>query len=119
MGDGAYRLWQQWQQMHYPRRGLPADEVARTRLVTLDGAAGTILDRYFCRGPRAKTVDAGALDVLRHCRSALDRRELSADASRYFGRLQQLIEFVLADVALQEPTQPVRSIEPLTIPDRG
>lgn len=97
MRDEAYRLWQHWQQMHYPRRGLPADESACARLVTLDGTAGTVLDRYFRRSMRAKTLDATALATLRQCRRELDISGLSADASRYFGRLRQLIELVLLD----------------------
>lgn len=118
MGDGAYRLWQQWQQMHYPRRGLPADEGARAHLVTLDGTAGTILDRYFCRGPGAKNLDAAALGALSHCRRELDPRELSADAARYFGRLRQLIEFVLADARPRVPSQPVPPPGPIALQDR-
>ncbi len=92
-----YRLWQQWQQMHYPRRGLPADEATRARLVTLDGMTGTILDRYFCRGTHARKLDPAALATLGDYRDQLGREELSADASRYFGRLQLLVDLVLAE----------------------
>ena len=91
-----YRLWQQWQQMHYPRRGLPADEATRARLVTLDGMTGTILDRYFCRGTHARKLDPAALATLGVCRDQLGREQLSSDASRYFGRLQLLLDLVLA-----------------------
>lgn len=107
MGDDAYRLWQHWQQMHYPRRGLPADEAARARLVTLDGTAGTILDRYFRRGARARTLDAAALATLDRCRCELELPELAADASRYFGRLRQLIDLMLAEERPGESGQPV------------
>lgn len=81
MGDGAYRLWQHWQQMHYPRRGLP--------------------------------LDTAALATLRYCPLELDLGELSADASRYFGRLRRLIELVLAEAALDESGQPVFPLAPL------
>lgn len=97
MPDDAYRLWQQWQQMHYPRRGLPADEAARAMLVTLDGTAGILLDAYFCRGFRAKLLDADALAPIGRCRDDLNLGTLSADASRYFGRLRLIIELVLAE----------------------
>jgi hypothetical protein len=110
----AYRLWQQWQQMHYPRRGLPADESARARLVALDGTAGTALDRYFGRGTRAKTLDGAVLATLGGCRLELDAGELSADACRYFGRLRQLIELVLADARPRESNQPDLAAELLT-----
>lgn len=113
MGDDPYRLWQQWQQMHYPRRGLPADESARTRLVALDGTAGTVLDRYFRRGTRAKTLDGAAFATLGGCQLELDAGELSADASRYFGRLRQLIELVLAVARPVESNQPDLAPEPL------
>lgn len=93
----AYRLWQQWQQMHYPRRGLPADEAARARLVTLDGMTGVLLDRYFCRGTHARKLDPAALATLSACRHQLGTEELSADATRYFSRLQLLVDLVLAE----------------------
>jgi hypothetical protein len=83
--------------MHYPRRGLPADEAERAKLVTLDGMAGTVLDQYFCRGEHARTLGAAARATLNACRHDLDPSQLSNDASRYFGRLQQIIELVLAD----------------------
>lgn len=102
----AYRLWQQWQQMHYPQRGLPDDEGGRTRLVTIDGVAGTALDAYFCRGSRTKTLDAETLATLSRCRADLDPHTLAADASRYFGRLHELIEWVLADARPGETAAP-------------
>lgn len=113
MHGDAYRLWEHWQQMHYPRRGLPADEAARARLVTLDGTAGTILDRYFRRGARARTLGAAARASLSDCRHEFDPRQLSADASRYFGRLHQLIELVLADAGRGESEPPVGRSEPI------
>lgn len=117
MHDDAYGLWQQWQQMHCPRHGLPADESVRAGLVTLDGTAATILDRYFRRGARAKTLDAAALATLGRCRLELDPAELSADASRYFGRLRRLIELVLAEVGPAESGQAVFRSEPLAAHD--
>jgi hypothetical protein len=94
----AYRLWQHWQQMHYPRRGLPADEAARARLVTLDGTAGGLLEPYFCRGRQSKTLDRAALAALARCRRELAGEDLASDASRYFERLRLLIDLVTADV---------------------
>lgn len=113
MGDDAYRLWHYWQQMHYPRRGLPADESARARLVTLDGTAGTVLDRYFRRGARARTLDAAALITLDRCQHELELIELSADASRYFGRLRQLIDLMLAEARPEKSSQSALPSEPM------
>ena len=98
MDTDTYRLWQNWQQMHYPRRGLPELESARSDLVALDGMVGPILERYFSRGPRAATLDAASRLALKHCQQDLDRfaKSLSSDASRYFGRAQVLIAFVLS-----------------------
>jgi hypothetical protein len=112
----AYRLWQHWQQMHYPRRGLPMDEAERVMLVTLDGAAGTALDRYFSRGTRARTLDVAARATLGQCLRDLDLAELSEDASRYFERLRQLIELVLTGVGSQSG-QPVFRSEPIEVSD--
>ncbi len=94
----AYRLWQTWQQMHYPRRGLPEFDSARSDLVAIDGVVGTILERHFCRRPRAATLDADSRLALQQCQRDLDRfaKSLSHDASRYFGRVQILIGFVLS-----------------------
>lgn len=94
----AYRLWQHWQQMHYPRRGLPADEAARARLVTLDGTVGELLEPYFCRGRQSKNLDRQALAALASYRRELDGEDLASDASRYFERVRQLIDVVVADV---------------------
>lgn len=118
MADDAYRLWQPWQQMHYPRHGLPADESARARLVTLDGTAGTVLDSYFRRAARAKRLDAAALVTLDRCRHQLELTELSADASRYFGRLRRLIDLVLAEARPDESSQPVLPVEPMAAKQR-
>lgn len=98
MGVDAYRLWQQWQAMHYPRRGAPEEVASSADLVALDGTAGLVLDRYFCRGPQAKTLDADSVGALERCRRELDQLNgvLTSDARRYFGRLSQLLEVVLA-----------------------
>jgi hypothetical protein len=101
----AYRLWHQWQQMHYPRRGLPTDDAARDRLLALDGTLGTVFDRYFRRGARYNSLDASARATLDGCRGDLDCAELSSDASRYFGRLKLLIELVVAESGA-EPDEP-------------
>lgn len=101
MRVNAYRLWQHWQQMHYPARGLPAVNTLRSQLVTLDGTSGTILERYFRRRPRASKLDTDSLLAIQGCQRELDRlgETLSADASRYFGRLQILIDLVVAQTA--------------------
>jgi hypothetical protein len=95
----AYRLWQHWQQMHYPRRGLPAEEAARAELVSLDGTAGTVLDRYFGGRTPAREMDAEARKSLERCKHDLDfiAATLAGDASRYFGRLHQLLDTVLSE----------------------
>lgn len=96
MRGDTYRLWQHWQQMHYPRRGLPPDEATRADLISLDGTSGTALDLYFRRNTGARAFDAQARASLDHCGRELDRLsgELHSDAERYFGRLQRLIELV-------------------------
>ena len=98
MDTDTYRLWQNWQQMHYPRRGLPELECARSDLVAIDGMVGPILERHFSRGPRAATLDATSHVALQQCQRDLDglAKSLSSDASRYFGRVQVLIGFVLS-----------------------
>jgi hypothetical protein len=94
----AYRLWQQWQAMHYPRRGVPDGPARSIDLVALDGTAGAVLERYFCRGPHAKVLDAQSLAALESCHRELGQvNGLVLDARRYFSRLSQLIELVLAD----------------------
>jgi len=94
----TYRLWQTWQQMHYPRRGLPEHESARSDLVAIDGMVGTILERHFSRRPRAATLDADSHLALQQCQRDLDgfAKSLSSEASQYFGRAQVLIGFVLS-----------------------
>jgi hypothetical protein len=100
MRGDAYQLWQTWQQMHYPRRGLPPDEATRADLISLDGISGTALDRYFRRSAGARAFDAEARASLEHCRRELARLSsgLHSDAERYFGRLQRLIELVAIEV---------------------
>jgi hypothetical protein len=99
MRADAYQLWQHWQQMHYPRRGLPPDEATRADLISLDGTSGTALDRYFRRGAGGKAFDPEARGSLDHCHRELDRlcSGLHADAERYFGRLRRLIELILIE----------------------
>jgi hypothetical protein len=101
MRGDAYRLWQQWQQMHYPRRGLPEDEATRADLIAVDGTSGPALERYFRRRAGARAFDAEARASVEHCGHELARLSggLHADAERYFGRLQQLIELVAVDAA--------------------
>ena len=98
MDTDSYRLWLNWQQMHYPRRGLPELESARSDLVAIDGMVGPILERHFTRGPRSATLDAASRLALQQCHRDLDRfaKSLSSDASRYFGRAKVLIAFVLS-----------------------
>lgn len=95
----AYRLWQQWQAMHYPRRGMPEEITPPIDLVALDGVAGRVLERYFCRGPRAKTLDATAIRALEDCQAQLRQLDpvLTSDARRYFGRLNQLLDRLLVE----------------------
>jgi hypothetical protein len=94
----AYRVWQTWQQMHYPGRGLPVEDAARLDLVRLDGTAGPILERHFRRRARGAELDDEAIETLDRCRDELRvmAAALSSDASRYFERLLLLIELVLA-----------------------
>jgi hypothetical protein len=94
----AYRLWERWQQMHYPVRPVPAGGPISTDLVALDGKAGVVLERYFRRGSRARALDAESRATLERCRFELGMVSggLSSDAQRYFGRLLDLIELALA-----------------------
>ena len=95
----GYRLWERWQQMHYPMRGLPADEAISADLVDLDGTAGVVLEKYFCRGSEAKTLDVESRAALQRCHDEIHSvsGELFSDADRYFGRLLDVIDLALAD----------------------
>jgi hypothetical protein len=101
MRGDAYRLWQHWQQMHYPRHGFPEDEATRADLIALDGRSGTALGRYFRRSAGERASDAEARASLEQCRDDLDRLTggLRGDAERYFERLQQLIELIGIEAA--------------------
>jgi hypothetical protein len=93
----------QWQQMHYPRRGLPEDVAERARLVTLDGIAGTTLEACFCRGARSRSLDAATFAALVRCRNELDPTAFSSDAGRYFGRLSTLLKLVVDESGPDRP----------------
>lgn len=84
--------------MHYPRRGIPQEIAAAIDLVALDGTAGLVLEAYFSRGPQARTLDLESVRALLRCRREIERLDgaLSSDAGRYFGRLNQLVQIVLA-----------------------
>ena len=93
----TYRLWQLWQQMHYPTP-LPSASEVGIDLVALDGKAGTSLERYFEQRPRRVLDD--------HCRESLEEslRELELAVARlpsgsapYFERLQGLIRLILEE----------------------
>lgn len=74
-------------------------------LVALDRKAGVVLESFFSRGPQAKTLDAESLVTIERCGHELRllSGRMSSDASRYLGRLQELIEFVLAVDHLGSP----------------
>lgn len=104
MSADAYRLWQQWQQMHYPQ--LPSPEaIDGVDLVALDGRAGACLEEYFIGGGRSARLDAALRTALMQCAAELGtvRGLLRDDAALYFGRLQQLIGLVLSEPMLGEP----------------
>lgn len=44
MDPQPYRLWLRWQQMHYPRRGLPASQSAVEELLAVDGISAGLLE---------------------------------------------------------------------------
>jgi len=98
----AYRLWQLWQQMHYPTR-LPPPANSGVDLVALDGRAGNGLDRYFARAEPGN--DAGWRPALEECLRELGQvlPVLTEDRARYFERLQELIRTVLEDGADDSP----------------
>jgi hypothetical protein len=93
----GYRLWQSWQQMHYPIRGLPESEAARFDLLAIDGIAGPVLEHRFCARLRGDDVSHDWRGVLEQCDLDLDRlsTELTSDASRYFARLHTLMGIAL------------------------
>ncbi len=111
MPADGYRLWQAWQQMHYPVRGLPAADSARSDLAALDGVVGAIFERQFCRRPPAAVLETDSRAVLEECQSALDRMNdnLSDDAARYFDRVELLINFLLTSGGRHsaQPSSPV------------
>jgi hypothetical protein len=91
----AYRLWQLWQQMHYPTP-LPTTSELGIDLVALDGKAGTSLERYFEQPPRRVLDD--------ECRAALEESMaelelavagLQGHPARYFRRLHRLVRLIL------------------------
>jgi hypothetical protein len=91
----AYRLWQLWQQMHYPTP-LPSTSELGIDLVGLDGKAGTTLERYFER-PRRRVLDDDCRAVLEECMAELELAvaSLQGGPARYFRRLHRLIGLIL------------------------
>lgn len=91
----AYRLWQLWQQMHYPTP-LPAVSDIGVDLVALDGKAGTTLDRYFGHA-RRRVLDDDCRAALDECLAELDLAlaSLQGDQARYFQRLRRLVRGIL------------------------
>lgn len=106
MSADVYRLWQAWQQMHYPQ--LPSPEaIDGVDLVALDGRAGACLEEYFIRGGRGARFNGELRTALEQCAAELDSVQgtIRGDASRYFGRLQQLIGLVLNEPIDQRRTR--------------
>ena len=99
MGSASYRLWQRWQQMKYPSRGLPERESDRSLLLQIDGTVGPIFERTFSRGPSRKTLSAQSRRNLEGCQRELREilPRLSGDARGYFDRVEVLIRLVLAE----------------------
>ena len=99
MGSNPYRLWQRWQQMKYPSRGLPERESDRSVLIQIDGTVGPIFEGIFTRGPSAKGLSAESRRNLE--RSQTELRDmlpmLGGDARRYFERVEVLIGLVLGE----------------------
>lgn len=93
----AYRLWQLWQQMHYPTPLPPVSEIG-IDLVALDGKAGTSLERYFER-PRRRVLDDDCRESLEECLGELELavRTVTGDSARYFQRLHGLVRLVLEE----------------------
>ncbi|MGH2601375.1 MAG: hypothetical protein ACRDJ9_18555 [Dehalococcoidia bacterium] len=101
MSADAYRLWQGWQQMHYPRLCPAPDEIEGVDLVAIDGRAGACLEGYFRRGGRGAAPNRDIQEALEQCASELGRvaGRLHGDAARYFGRLHELLRLVMAEPA--------------------
>lgn len=93
----AYRLWQLWQQMHYPTPLPPAADIG-VDLVALDGKAGTSLDRYF-EGSRRRGLAEDCRASLEECLAELElvAATLPDDAVRYFLRLHGLLRLILEE----------------------
>jgi len=110
MKTRGYRLWQTWQQMHYPVRGLPEDDNARSALIAIDGIAGPVLERQFSARLRGDGLSPEARRALERCHLDLDRLRttLSSGASRYFSRLGQLIGIALSGEEIGSPSSPRR-----------
>lgn len=98
MDMDVYRLWQGWQQMTYPSRGLPERDSERSVLIRIDGTLAPIFQRAFGRRPRGHRLSAQARATLESCQEELDPivPALSRDGRRYFGRVQLLIRLALA-----------------------
>ena len=98
MDIDAYRLWQGWQQMTYPSRGLPERDIDRSVLIRIDGTLAPIFERTFGQRPKGHKLSAEARATLESCQAELDQiaPALARDARRYFGRVKLLIRLVLA-----------------------
>jgi len=114
MTTTGYRLWQTWQQMHYPTRGLPDKEGARRELLAIDGIAGSILEQQFCARKREGGLTAELRESLEQCQLDLERLapDLSGGARRYFARVRLLVGIALRGDE-QEDLQPPASRERL------
>lgn len=111
----AYRLWQLWQQMHYPMP-LPSASELGIDLVALDGKAGTSLERYFERS-RRRMLDDDCRASLEECLAELELAlaNLTGDPARYFQRLYRLLRLVL-ERAPERAFPRVRIVEPRRYP---
>lgn len=71
------------------------------------------LDRHFRRGRRSRPLDRDPRAALEACRLRLDELvdDLGDDAARYFGRLRQLVEIVLASAANGDSGVPDDTVE--------
>ena len=99
MGTNSYRLWQVWQQMKYPSRGLPGSEGERGVLIRIDGTVGPIFERRLRRRPKPETLSVESRRSLERCQRQLGELlpTLSGEARRYFDRVEVLIRLVLAE----------------------